>query len=224
MLLLQSMRTVQNPTSPDVVILYLVGSHLDDALRAAIGPGPGIYATADASPAVTPCDAVTGVSGPLRTVTLVGYSAGCQGVRSALRTGAIPVAERLGVVAIDGTHANWPPLPWQVDVWRNAAERAINGRNLFVATCTSQTYTETLPKGQAFASTLSVVRAFTPEPVEIPGEYHAGNSHVHTYLSKVIDKAAHIAQMRDVLPWALKTYVRPWIDAVPATAPATCPT
>lgn len=208
------MRTIQQGTSPDLVVLYLCGSHIDAAIRAALGPGSTVVAFDDAQ-GQTPA-AVAQKLGLARVRSLVacGYSAGCQTVRSAMRTGALPIAERIGVVAIDGTHASMPPEPWQFDVWRRIAEQARKGERLFVATCTAQVYTESLPPGQRFLSTLTVLRQVVEPslvPLTPPDERHEEDLHVYAYASKSIDAAAHIAQQREALPAMLAKHVRPWL-------------
>lgn len=209
------MRTVQQGTSADLVILWLVGSHIDGALRAALGPRPTIVAFDDAQG--LPPSAVALRLGVSRVQSLVvcGYSAGCQAVRAALRSGALPIADRLGVVAIDGAHASMPPEPWQLDVWRHLAAQARKRERLFVATCTAQVYTESLPPAQRFMSTLSVLRqAVEPSlvPLTPPDERHEGDLHVYAHASKAIDKDAHIDQQRVVLPAVLAKHVRPWLE------------
>lgn len=148
------------------------------------------------------------------SLVIVGYSAGCQAVRAALRAGALPIAERIGIVAIDGTHASIPPKPWQLRIWQLAAEQARRSERIFVATCTAQVYTESLPPAQRFLSTLSVLRqAIDPSlvPLTPPDERHEGDLHVYAYASKAIDADAHIAQQRAVLPAMLAKHVRPWL-------------
>jgi hypothetical protein len=208
------MRTIQTGSSNDLVLLYLVGQHLDADIRRALGPGPHIVAFDDAQ-GQTPA-AVASKLGldRVRSLVTIGYSAGTQAVRAALRTGSLPLTERLGIVVIDGTHASIPPEPWQIRIWQLAAEQARRSEKLFVATCTAQVYTENLPAGQRFLSTLSVLRqAIDPTlaPSAPPDERHEGDLHVYAYASKTIDKDAHIAQQREVLPDMLARHVRPWL-------------
>lgn len=205
------MRIVQRGSSPDILIAHLVGPHLDADLRRVLGPAPWIVAFGDAQ-GLSPIK-VTQALGleRVRSLVVVGYSAGCQAVRAALRSGSIPVADRLGVVAIDGTHASMPPEDWQIQIWHDLAEQARRGERLFVATCTAQTYVEHLPTGR-FLSTLTVLRMAIDETLEPGAEIHDGDLHVHAYPSKTIDKDAHIAQQRVVLPEMLERHVRPWLD------------
>lgn len=209
------MRTIQQGTSSDLVFIWLVGQHLDVALRTALGPGPTIVTFGDAEG--MPPNVVASKLGMarVRSLVLCGYSAGCQAVRSTLRTGTLPIADRIGIVAIDGTHASMPAEPWQLDVWRHAAEQARRGEKLFVATCTAQVYTENLPPGQRFLSTLSVLRQAVDAslvPLTPPDERHEGDLHVYAYASKAIDKDAHIEQQRETLPTLLARHVRPWLE------------
>jgi hypothetical protein len=205
------MRTIQRGTSPDLAVLYLCGEHIDDAVREALGPGPTIVMFDDAvglSPAAVALK--LGVS-RVRSLVICGYSAGCQAVRAAIRSGSLPIAERIGIVAIDGTHASIPPEPWQLRFWQLLVEQARRSEKLFVATCTAQVYTESLPPGQRFLSTLTVLRQAIDATLAPPDERHEGDLHVYAYASKSIDVAAHIAQQRDVLPAMLAKHVRPWL-------------
>lgn len=207
------MRIIQRGTSPDIAAFYLCGAHLDHEFLRALGPSPWLVAFDDAHGQTPQQIAIALRLERVRSIVLVGYSAGCMGVRSALRTGALPVVERLGVVAIDGTHANWPPADWQVAIWHDLAEQARRGAKLFVATCTAQTYVEQLER--PFASTLTVLRrAIDPTltPSAPPDERHDGDLHVYAYASKAIDRDAHIAQQRGVLPAMLAAHVAPWLE------------
>lgn len=211
------MRIVQSGSSPDIAILYLVGTHLDADLRRVLGPAPWIVAFGDAQ-GRSPIE-VTRALGLERVNSLVlcGYSAGTQAVRAALRSGSIPIADRLGVVTIDGTHASMPPEEWQIRTWHDLAEQARRGERLFVTTCTAQTYVEHLTTGR-FLATLTVLRMAIDETLEPGAELHDGDLHVHAYPSKTIDKDAHIAQQRVVLPEMLERHVRPWLERDNSTA------
>jgi hypothetical protein len=156
---------------------------------------------------------------------LIGYSAGCQAVRSHLRGGIKPVA----VVTIDGTHASLPPLAWQVDVWSNLAEQARKGKVLWVATClAAHRYVERLPQGRYSATStvlaaalgLPLLATAKPSPAPLPSypgptvfEVSEGDLHLLAYGSQDTDKAAHAAQQQVVLPHVLREYVAPWIAA-----------
>jgi pimeloyl-ACP methyl ester carboxylesterase len=213
------MRLIQRGTTPDLVLLHLVGSQVDKDVQRALGPAPWIIAFSHSMGVFLEVDARALGLDRLRSLVLVGYSAGCQNVRAALRTGTLPLAERFGVVLIDGTHASLPPELWQITVWRSFAEQARRGERLMVATCTSQTYTETLPAHQRFMATLSVLRQAVDEtlaPSSPPDERHEGELHVYAYASARIDGPAHIAQQREVMPELLERHVRPWLDQAAA--------
>ena len=90
-----------------VVILFLVGPHMDKKLRAALGPRPCIVAddTAGGTTSFTmllhQAAGLAGEEDQFEAVVLCGYSLGVGHVRAFLKGLAMP----LGVVAIDGTHA-----------------------------------------------------------------------------------------------------------------------
>lgn len=213
--LLSGMRVVQRGT--DLVILWLVGSHLDQALRDAL-PGVTIVAF-DNAVGVSPREvcAALGLE-RVHSLVCIGFSAGCGAVRSALRTGQLPLADRLGVVCIDGTHASIPPEKWQLDIWRDLADQARRGERLFVATATNNVYTARLDK--PFMPTLHVLRAVEPllTPADPPHEIHVRDLHLYAYASGECDKAAHAAQQTKVLPEVLARHVRPWLALDPPTS------
>lgn len=221
------MRIIQRGSSSDLVVAYLLGPHIDEPMREALGPSPWIVAFTDAA-GVSPTNVVIALGiDRVRSLVAVGYSAGTQAVRAALRSGSFPTCDRIGIVAIDGTHASIPPQPWQLRIWQLAAEQARKGEKLFVATCTAQTYVEQLPAEQRYLSTISVLRdaidpALTPRMP--PDERHDGDLHVYAYASRSCDAAAHIAQQREVLPMVLAKHVRPWLEIVadPETKPDGC--
>ena len=120
-----TLRKVQEGNKGTIVVYHLTPA-LDEHLKAA-APGWSIYneTFVDASVAyATPSDVST-LPGPL---VLAGFSAGCQGVRAALRKGILPFA----VIAIDGIHAT-------KDVASNAANFAnqIEPWKKFVEVCRS---------------------------------------------------------------------------------------
>ena len=90
-------------------------------------------------------------------LALIGYSAGCQRVRSLRLAGANASA----YILVDGPHASWPPQEWQIDWLRDLANQARQGRVLLVASHTQQTYCEELPKDQAFSSSWPVLQMAT---------------------------------------------------------------
>lgn len=198
-----------------LAVCYLVGSHLDAELRAAL-PGCGIVATAESGLAtgaiwLDRARQMAGVDGRAPLV-LVGYSAGCQGVRRHLLDRVAPAA----VVAIDGTHASWPPAEWQISVWQTLFGDARDGAPVVVATCTQQRYTERLGAGQAFASTRTVLERASGATLAAGTEIHEGGLHLIAYPSADIDGPAHIRQQREVLPEMLRRYIAPALGTSPA--------
>jgi hypothetical protein len=197
-----------------LVLCYLVGPHLDAELRAAL-PGCGIVATSENGVGtgaiwLDRARQLAGVDGRA-PLCLVGYSAGCQGVRRHLLDGVEPLA----LAAIDGTHASWPPADWQIEVWARAMDRAIAGRCTVIATCTQQRYTERLGPGQAYASTRTVLERASGTMLAPGTEVHDGGLHLLSYASADIDAAAHIRQQREVLPDVLRRYVAPALTTTP---------
>lgn len=199
------MRVVANGLEPHVYC-YLAGPGTDndhngigdndDKLREVL-PYVAISAVAENPPAASLVKAD-------HPHVLVGYSAGCQAVRALLMRGADPAA----VVTIDGTHASWPPVDWQIAVWRALAGEARRSERIWVATCTQQRYTEHLKAG-AFASTRTVLERAIGETLEPGTEIHIGGLHVISYPSANTDAAAHRAQHNQVLPEMLRRYVAP---------------
>jgi len=197
-----------------LVILYLVGAQVDDAVRASLGPTPAIAAFDDARGEgldTTVTRVARAVDAEIGDVVLVGFSAGCQAVRRELVAGGDPAA----VVTIDGTHANLPPEGWQIEIWQKLARRARHGERLFVATCTQNTYVEHLPKDQRYAAVVTVLRAatgFACQPAATPVGEHEGSLHVYSFESATTDHHAHVAQQRVVMPEMLRRYVAPWLE------------
>jgi hypothetical protein len=196
-------RLVQPAAAPDspIALCYLIGPGADAALRAGL-PGCEIRATAEAplAPAAPPAG---------RDVVLVGWSGGCQPIRAHLIAGVEPLA----VVALDGTAGSWPYLAdYQIEPWRRIADDARARRRCAVLTCTDQTYTETLPAGQAFAATIHVLEHATGLDLTPGVEIEDGDLHVWPYPSATIDKDAHIRQVTQVLPRALAV-VGAWLGA-----------
>ena len=197
-----------------LVLCYLIGPHLDAELRAAL-PGCGIVATSESGVGtgaiwLDRARQMAGVDGRA-PLCLIGYSAGCQGVRRHLLDGVEPLA----IAAIDGTHASWPPADWQIEVWARAMDRATAGRSTLVGTCTQQRYTERLGPGQAYASTRTVLERASGAMLAAGTEVHDGGLHLVSYASADIDAAAHVRQQREVLPDVLRRYVAPALTTTP---------
>jgi hypothetical protein len=203
------MRLVQHGTG-GLVVAFLVGSD-DWAAMAAALPGVAIVATDQAplSPLLGMLDDARALAHVTSDVPLclVGFSAGCQSVRALLLLKAPAAA----VVCIDGTHASVPPAPWQLGVWRSLGERARRGEVLFVATCTSMSYTERIPQGQKgrATSTRHVLEQSMGVELADYAPHVDGNLVLQRWPSSDCDHAAHVHQQNDVLPEVLRRYVAP---------------
>lgn len=146
-------------------------------------------------------------------VALIGFAAGCAGLRELLRAGARPDV----VVAVDGIHGprgQIPASPATLAPWREYASLALSGEVLFVITHTFQTYTESLAEKERFPATVNTVRAITGWPLveraPSPVQTSSGNLFVLSYDSQSMDRAAHAEQLSQALPHVLSKYVRPW--------------
>lgn len=202
--------------SPDrpLVLGWLIGPAVDPVLRVKL-PGFEIRMSQerDLAPAV-PTEYLRG-----RPLVLIGWSAGVQSIRALLRQSVDPWA----VIALDGTAADYPtPASWQIDTWRDLTVRARKGDCCAVLTCTSQLYTETIPK--PFMATRHVLERasgsdLTPPERGVTRVVESGMN-LWSYWSKNIDGAAHIEQVTKVLPEALDT-VREWFQ--PASRAAMSP-
>jgi len=197
----------------DLVVLYLVGAHLDDQIRTLL-PDSTIVAFDDAH-GLSPKE-VCAKLGFFRvnSLVLIGFSAGVGAVRDALVNEQLPMHERVGFVLIDGTHASIPPQTWQIECWRKLGEAARRSEALCVATCSNNVYTAKL--ASPFMPTLHVMRqSFEPNlfPASPPHEVHAGDLHLYAYASEECDKQAHAEQQTKVLPEMIRKHVRPWLDA-----------
>ena len=202
-----------------VCVLFLVGSHMDPALRSAL-PGWAIVATDESGVGVTRAEldrarALVGTVGA--ELALVGFSAGCQGVRALLEAGVRPSH----VATFDGTHDSIPPS--HLGTWRELAAEARAGQAVWVGTCTQMTYVERIPVGQPgrATSTRHVLEQACGVSLPPGTEVHEGGLHLVSYPSADVDKAAHIAQQRDVMPALLTRYFA--LEAIPDTDPAPRP-
>lgn len=196
---------------PDLAILYLVGSHLDERIRSCL-PRTTIVAFDDAK-GLSPAEVAKSLGMNVRSLVVIGFSAGVGAARAALVNGLLPTHERVGFVLIDGTHASIPPQPWQLECWRKLGEEARRGEKLCVATCSNNVYTAKIPS--PFMPTLHVMRqAFEPNlfPATPPHEVHARDLHLYAYMSDECDKDAHARQQTEALPMVLEKHVRPWLE------------
>ncbi len=130
---------------------------------------------------------------------LLGYSAGCHGVRDLLVAGLRP----RGVYTFDGTHASMPGRPptMPIQPWKDLFARARAGECFWLASHVYNTYTEKLPA--PYYSTVTVLRdvtgALLPEPppgkspiyTRLPGVLLA------SYDSKEADTPAHGRQISE---------------------------
>lgn len=203
----------EGPADVAPVIGWLLGRPLDALLRAA-APGRAIIATEEAFAPLAPALALSRSSVP---PWLVGFSAGCQGVRAALYANA----PRSGVIAIDGTHGPWPldKAARELVVWRDVWRDASKGGPALYLTCTTQRYTERLPI-KPFASTSRMVseiagwpdalalpcRTIKPADRTVPPDRKiaTGNAWAGVWAGGDCDGSAHVHQATHVLPWVLE--------------------
>jgi len=210
-----------------LVLAFLVGGDLDPKLRGAFGPQCCIVADGLAEgPMMDGLLEFAHRHAKLSHVSrlaLIGYSAGCQRVRALCMSGVKADAYLLA----DGTHAPLPPDQWHIDWLRRIADEARRGQILVVATHTMQTYTEHLPKGKAYLSTVTVLRMATGWPLDRTGPLHTpvvtkgGALWVYSYASAEIDAPAHAAQLVRVVPELSARHLGPWLARERVTAGGT---
>lgn len=166
--------------------------------------------------------------GAVSATGLVGFSIGCSRVRALRVAGASAGAYLL----VDGTHANWPPQPWQIAWLRDLADLARGGKLLLVASHTYQTYTEKIPRSP-FASTVTVLRQATGFPLAQGGPPSApivsrdpltgpptSGLWVYSYASKEADYEAHKHQGGPALHALAAAHLAPWLAAAGAAVPS----
>jgi hypothetical protein len=151
-------------------------------------------------------------------VVVVGYSAGCMGVRAMLGdAGDGPEGWPDAVVAVDGIHSSRPPTRWQHDVWQPYLAACRAGERVLVASCT-----QILPP--AFSGTRETIGAITglvlpklrdeDEPVTI----RDGQLRIHVHPGR--GRAAHQRQAADHLaPMVAEAMVMLGATEDAATAP-----
>lgn len=240
-------------TVPDGVLVvgFLVHPMHDERFKVAL-PGCTLLLTLDKGLGVTMTALLEqarqiGYRSPVR-LALVGYSAGCQGVRSLLRQAPASV---VAAVTIDGTHADPTPHPAQVDPWRELAGRARRREALWAASCLSNhTYVESIPAGQdgRAMSTVRLLELVTGEklwaksdrplsglradrtvsgrPAEgkVLVSVDDGALHLRSYASATTDHAEHAYQGSHVLPQFVEQFLGPWLGAATSdTDPAPPP-
>lgn len=211
----------------DLVVIYYLGEQGDLKERVARAAGNAIVLNDTRQPTKVytsmatmetlsqtraQAERVTGAD--VGRIILVGFSAGCQALRTLLLAGAQPDA----IVAIDGTHSSSPPMGWQIDTWSKYANAARRGERVMVAT-----HTMIVPP--TYSSTKATLQAITGFDLTDPGFHSDGNLHVWGYAGN--DQAAHINQARQVLPEALQFALSRLgpidsseVEPVPDTAPA----
>ena len=160
-------------TTRDLVLVY----HIDPSktgAKVAAAAGPGACVVVETLPpfkgsylsghGLTPlAEAVTRamqLAGGFQVgnLVLVGFSEGCQALRSHLMAGNLPSA----LLAVDGVHASKPPEPWQLAPWRQFADLAKSYQRVFTLS-----HTAIVPPN--YASTTEVaplVAQFTPGQVQ----------------------------------------------------------
>lgn len=158
----------------------------------------------------------------VRAVVLIAHDAGCRAIREQVREGARPDV----VIALDGVFGPPGPIPpeeYHLGPWRVIADRARRGDCLAVFTHTGQTYMESLPIGQRYASSLTVLREVTELPLQLlapgapPARTREGGLVVESHASRTLDRVAFHAQRTVALPRILKDLVRPWLDEMDFT-------
>lgn len=205
-----------------LLLSFLVGSHMDAKLVAAMPPGSCVISD-DSSNGTEKWRQIlqkaSAVCGPPGPVVLAGFSAGCQRVRELWRMGARPEA----ILLIDGTHASKPPEAWQLDSWRAILDSGKACERLVVATHTCQTYVENLPRNgptPPFLSTWTVLRQCSGHALDqVPGQLQEGQMWIQSFPSQPpIDKEAHIYQQRVVLPNVIAGIVTPYLSRIPGSS------
>ena len=194
--------------SADTAILSYVGKPFSQSYAAFSGASPDLDAIATRYAAELGAEAFW-------PILLLGFSEGCQGIRTQLRAGFSPSA----ILAIDGIHSNLPPAPWQLEVWRDWFARsgadlaagpqehcpAVDGAPIAVVTFSQ------IPTEQArnpYTSTRHTMEAVTgwelppgPSPDD-PAVSCSGN--VWLYSFPGMGEQTHIHQGQVVLPNALE--------------------
>jgi hypothetical protein len=158
-------------------------------------------------------------------LALIGWSAGCHGVRDHL----VSLSPEI-VIPLDGTHGSIPqPGSMPLAPWRDAVARARRGELLLVVSHTYLTYTDHLPAGQAFMSTAHVMRELTgwalPEPTDpkVPAVKRDSGLVVYSWQSGDVDGAAHVRQVTHAGPLLVADWLAPrWLgDAAPPVSAET---
>ena len=201
--------------SRPLVVGFKVFPSVDARLRSAFGPDPCIIMDdTDTGPLWEAFDMAFSQAGIeiISKLGLIGYSAGCQRIRSLYRDEGVRAHAYL---LVDGTHASLPPKPSEITWLQQAAAEARTGQTLLVASHTLQTYVEELPPDKRFASTIRVLRLATgfplteAGPLESPRITQSGNLWVYSYASAKIDAKAHVDQHEWALPALAAAHMAP---------------
>ena len=157
----------------------------------------------------------------LEEVALIGWSAGCHGVRENLRS-VLPEV----VIALDGTHGSIPqPGGMPLAPWQELVGLARECSTLFVASHIYNTYVEQLkaPDGP-YLSTVTALRQLTgwelPEPTgDAPHVRRDGDLIVYSWRSGSCDAPAHAHQVTHVGPMLVRDWLAPrWGVSIPMSA------
>ena len=202
--------------SRPLVVGFLVFPSVDARLRSAFGPDPCIIMDdTDTGPPIWEAFDMAFSQAGIEVISrfgLIGFSAGCQRIRSLYRDDGVRAHAYL---LVDGTHASLPPEPSEITWLQQAAVEARAGQTLLVASHTLQTYVEALPPDERFASTIRVLRLATgfplteAGPLEAPLISQSGNLWVYSYASQKIDAKAHVDQHEWALPALAAAHMRP---------------
>lgn len=202
--------------SRPLVVGYMVFPSVDARLRSAFGPGPCIIMD-DSDTGSTLWQAFemafsqAGIE-VIPRLGLIGFSAGCQRIRSLYRDEGILAHAYL---LVDGTHASLPPEHSEIAWLQQAAAEAQSGQSVLVASHTLQTYVEELPPAKRFASTLRVLRLATgfnldeAGPLEAPRITQSGQLWVYSYASAKNDPKAQVDQHEWALPALAAAHMGP---------------
>jgi hypothetical protein len=202
--------------SRPVVVGYMVFPSVDARLRSAFGPDPCIIMDdSDTGSSLWQAFEMAFSKAGVESISrlgLIGFSAGCQRIRSLYRDEEVRAHAYL---LVDGTHASLPPEASEIAWLQHVGAEARAGQTMLVASHTLQTYVEELPADERFASTLRVLRMATGfnldevGPLEAPRITQSGNLWVYSYTSGKSDAKAHVDQHEWALPALAAAHMAP---------------
>jgi hypothetical protein len=202
--------------SRPLVVGYMVFPSVDARLRSAFGPDPCIIMDdSDTGSTLWQAFEMAFSNAGIEVISrlgLIGFSAGCQRIRSLYRDEEVRAHAYL---LVDGTHASLPPEPNEIAWLQQLAAESRAGQSLLVASHTLQTYVEELPANERFASTLRVLRLATgfplnqAGPLEAPRITQSGNLWVYSYASEKNDPKAQVDQHEWALPALAAAHMAP---------------